>query len=425
MADALYFEIEKVYDKIKSWSQMGVFMNGLLRRRILIIGVVIVVVLILIYGFLPKTREVDIASVVKGPLHVTIEEEGRTRLKERFSVSAPIAGYMRRVNVKVGDSVKKGQTVVVLEPLRSQALDPRSRAEAQASVISAEASLKAAQERERVAAADAGYLEQRRDRLKALLDKSSISKDQFDQINSEARKARALQLSAVAEVSLATSELERAKINLQNFSTVKSRDIDNSVAVPAPVSGTVFRVYRESEGAVNMGEPLIDVGDSRDLEVRAEVLSSDAVKIKKGTKVIFKRWGNDDPLTGKVRLVEPAGFTKISSLGVEEQRVLVIADITSPPDQWKVLGDGFRMEAHFVIWEGENVLQIPSSALFRSGDKWAVFVDEDGRARKRVVEVGQRNGLAAQINTGLKENEKVLAYPDDTIREGTKVRQRK
>jgi HlyD family secretion protein len=400
-------------------------MNGFSRRKIMIISVALIVVFFLIYGFLPKTRDVDIVSVIRGALHVTIEEEGRTRLKERFSISAPTAGYMRRVNVKVGDSVRKGQIIAVLEPLHSQALDPRSRATAQASVISAEASLKATQERERVATADADYLEQRRDRLKALLDKNSVAKDQFDQINSEARKARALQLSAVAEVNLAKSELERAKINLQNFSAIKRGDADNSIVVPSPVSGTVFRVYRESEGAVNMGEPLIDVGDSRDLEVRAEVLSSDAVKIKKGTNVLFKRWGNDEPLMGKVRLVEPAGFTKISSLGVEEQRVLVIVEITSPPDKWKVLGDGFRMEAHFVIWEGENILQIPSSALFRSADKWAVFVEEGGRARKRIVEVGQRNGLAAQINSGLKENEKVLAYPDDTIREGTKVRQRK
>jgi len=400
-------------------------MNGLSRRKVLIVSIILVVVIILIYGFLPKTREVDIVSVIRGPLHVTIEEEARTRLKERFSISAPTAGYMRRVNVKVGDSVKKGQVVTVLDPLRSQTLDPRSRASAEASVISAEASLKAVQERERVAAADADYLEQRRDRLKVLLDKNSISRDQFDQINSEARKARALQLSAVAEVNLARSELERAKINLQNFADVKRGEMNNSFAVPSPVSGTVFRVYRESEGAVNMGEPLIDIGDSSDLEVRAEVLSSDAVRIKKGTKVLFKRWGNDEPLKGEVRIVEPAGFTKISSLGVEEQRVLVIVDITSPPDKWSVLGDGFRMEAHFVVWEGENILQIPSSALFRSGDKWAVFVEEGGRARKRIVEVGQRNGLAAQIKSGLKEKEMVLAYPDDTISEGTKVRQRK
>ena len=393
-------------------------MNHALRRKIFTISIALIVIVLIIYGLLPKTQEVDIVSITRGPLQITIEEEGRTRLKERYTISAPTAGYMRRVNAKVGDMVKKGQIVAVLDALQSQALDPRSRATAEAAVTSADAALKAATEREKVTAADAAYLEQRQERLKALYDKGSISKDQFDQINSEVQKARALQLSAVAEVNVAKSELERAKVTLRNFSSVKGGG--NTFSVDSPVSGTVFRVYRESEGAVNVGEPLVDLGNSRDLEVRVEVLSSDAVKIKKGTHVLFKRWGNDEPLTGRVRLIEPAGFTKVSSLGVEEQRVLVLADITSPPEQWKVLGDGFRMEAHFIIWEGENILQIPSSALFRSGKDWAVFVTENGRARKRIVEIGQRNGLAAEILSGLKESEKMIAYPDDSISEGTK-----
>lgn len=400
-------------------------MNQVLRRKVLVVSVVLIVVFLLIYGFLPKTKEVDITAVKRGPLQIAIEEEGRTRLKERFTISAPTAGYMQRIQAKVGDPVKKGQIMAVLEPLQSQSLDPRSRATAQAAVSSAEAALKAALEREKVTAADAGYLEQRRERLKALYAKGSISRDQFDQIDSEAQKAKALQRSASAEVNVAKSELERAQIALRDFTSVKRGGKHDTVYVTSPLSGGVFRVYRESEGAVNIGEPLIDIGDVRDLEVRAEVLSSDAVKIKKGTEVLFKRWGNDEPLTGVVRLVEPAGFTKISSLGVEEQRVLVIVDITSPPEKWRVLGDAYRMEAHFIIWKGENILQVPASALFRWSDKWAVFVDEKGKARRRVVEVGQRNGLAAQILSGLKENEKVLAYPDDTISDGTKVKARK
>jgi len=256
-----------------------------------------------------------------------------------------------------------------------------------------------------------------------LYDKGSIARDQFDQIHAEAQKARALQLSSAAEVHRAGSELEQARVALRNFSAVRSQG--NAVAVSSPVNGAVFRIYHESEGAVNIGAPLMDLGDPKNLEVRVEVLSSDAVKIRQGTHVLFKRWGNDEPLTGSVRLVEPAGFTKISSLGVEEQRVLVIVDITSPPEQWSVLGDGFRMEAHFTIWEDDNVLQIPASALFRAGKDWAVFVEHDGKARKRVIEIGQRNGLTAQIISGLKENEKVIVYPDDTISEGTKIRQRK
>lgn len=398
-------------------------MNHSLRRKVLVISVLLIVVFLLVYGFLPKTQEVDIVSAKRGPLQIVIEEEGRTRLKDRFTISAPTAGYMRRISVKVGDTVKKGQIVAVLEPLQSQALDPRSRATAQAAVSSAEATLKAAMERERVAKADAGYIEQRRERLKALYEKGSISKDQFDQIDSEAQKAKALQNSAAAEVNVAKSELERAKITLQNFTARNSGH--DSVAISAPLSGAIFRVYRESEGAVNMGEPLIDIGDVKNLEVRVEVLSSDAVKIKKGTPVLFKRWGRDEPLTGIVRLIEPAGFTKISSLGVEEQRVLVIVDITSPPEKWNVLGDGFRMETHFIIWEGKDILQIPTSALFRSGTGWAVFVEEKGKARKRLVEVGQKNGLTAEILTGLKEKERVVAYPEDSISDGTKIRERK
>ncbi|MGV8056982.1 MAG: efflux RND transporter periplasmic adaptor subunit [Smithellaceae bacterium] len=187
----------------------------------------------------------------------------------------------------------------------------------------------------------------------------------------------------------------------------------------------MFRIYRESEGAVNVGEPLLDIGNVRDIEVRVEVLSSDAVKIKPGTAVFFKRWGGEGTLTGVVRVVEPAGFTKISSLGVEEQRVLIIADITSPAQMWRSLGDAYRLEAHFVVWEGKDVLKVPTSALFRSGKDWAVFVEEKGRARKRLIEAGQRNGLMAEILSGLQENEKVIAHPDDAVGDGTRIRPRK
>ncbi|KQC11523.1 MAG: hypothetical protein APR62_01535 [Smithella sp. SDB] len=398
-------------------------MNHSLRRKVLVISVITVVVALLIYGFLPKTQEVDIAAVKRGPLQITIEEEGRTRLKDRFTISAPTAGYMRRTNIKVGDTVKKGQIVAVLEPMRSQALDPRSRATAEKAVSAAEAALKAAQEKERAVKADTGYIEQKLARLKTLYKKGSISKDQYDQIDAEAQKAKALQNSAAAEVNIAKSELERAKTTLQNFSNVKEKS--NYINVTAPISGIVFRVYRESEGAVNIGEPLLDIGNVKNMEVRVEVLSSDAVKIKKDTPVLFKRWGKEEPLTGTVQLIEPAGFTKISSLGVEEQRVLVIVDITSPPEKWQALGDAYRMETHFIIWEGKDILQVPASALFRWGNKWAVFVEEKGKARRRVVEVGQRNGLTAEVLSGLKEKEEVVAYPEDTISDGTRIRGRK
>jgi HlyD family secretion protein len=400
-------------------------MNVALRRKLFVIIIIAVVILATAYGFYPKAVDVDLVLVTRGPLQVTIEEEGRTRLKDRFVITAPTSGYLERVKVKVGDPVSKGETVFVLEPLRSPVLDPRSRAEAKAAIASAEAALNAAMERESASAADADYMGKRLERLKNLYTKGSIAKDQYDQIEAETKKARAIQRSAKAAVNVSRSELERAKTLLQNFASDKKTTSQNKVYVSTPTSGNVFRIYRESEGAVNIGEPLMEIGNSKNLEIRVEVLSSDAVKIKNGTAVFFKRWGGEGTLEGVVRVVEPSGFTKISSLGVEEQRVLIIADITSPPEMWRALGDGYRLEAHFVVWEAKDVLQVPASSLFRLGQGWAVFVEEKGKARQRIVEIGQRNGLTAEIISGLNEKEKVIAHPDDSVSNGIRIRARK
>jgi len=401
-------------------------MNAALRRKLLVIIIIAAVVLATAYGFFPKAVEVDLIAVTRGPLQVTIEEEGRTRLKDRFIITAPTAGYLERISAKVGDPVKMGQSVIVLEPLRSPVLDPRSRAEATATVSAAEAALNAAIEKESAATADADYTEKRLERLKNLYVKGSIAKDQFDQIEAETKKARAVQRSAKAVVDVSRSELDRAKTLLQNFAPDKKMASHNKVYVPTPISGNIFRIYRESEGAVNIGEPLMEIGNSTNLEIRVEVLSSDAVKIKKGTAVFFKRWGSEKTLEGVVRVVEPSGFTKISSLGVEEQRVLIIADITSPAEMWRALGDGYRLEAHFVIWDGKDILQVPASSLFRVGkEDWAVFVEEKGKALQRIVKVGQRNGLTAEIISGVREKEKIITHPDDSVTNGTRIRARK
>jgi HlyD family secretion protein len=400
-------------------------MKSVIRRSLFVIGMILVVVSAIIYGFIPRAVDVDLVDVSRGPLQVTIEEEGRTRLKERFVISAPTAGYLQRIGGKVGDPVRKGQMVAAMEPLRSQALDPRSRAEAEATVAAAKAGFNAAMEKERAATADADYIEKRLERMASLYAKGSIAKDQLDQIQSEARKARAFQGAAKAAVDVARAELERIKKTLQDFTPGVRTEKRDAVHVSSPVDGTIFRLYRESEGTVAVGEPLMDVGNVKNLEVRVDLLSSDAAKMKKGARVLFKRWGGEGTLTGAVRVIEPAGFTKVSSLGVEEQRVLVIADITSPPEMWRVLGDGYRLEAQFVVWEGKAILQVPASALFRSGMKWAVFLEDNGKARQRIVEIGQRNGLTAEILSGLKEKERVIAHPDDSISDGTRIRLRK
>lgn len=399
-------------------------MNAQTRRRIAVITLGALVVFAILYGFLPKPVPVDVAKTSRGPLRVTVEEEGRTRVKDRFVVSAPVSGYLRRIELEVGDAVSKGRKVAALEPLRSTVLDPRSRAEAEAAVSAARATLAAAHEKAQAAAADAGYARERAGRLQRLSDQGMIAKDERDQADAEAKKAEALRLSADAAVVAAQADLDRAESVLQYSAAAGSGDAKETVAVRSPVSGKVIKIHRESEGVVNAGDPLVDVGNPRNLEVKAEVLSADAVKIKKGTPVLFERWGGDVTLQGRVRIVEPAGFTKISSLGVEEQRVLVIVDFTSPARVWERLGDGYRLDASFIIWEGTDVLQVPESALFRKGDAWALFLVQNKRANLREVRVGRRNGLSAEILSGIAEGAVVITHPDDAIRDGSRVRVR-
>lgn len=392
-----------------------------IRRWVVVTAVAVLVVAAVIYGFMPRPVPADVAKTVRGPLSVTVEEEGRTRVIDRFVVSAPVDGFMRRIELEVGDPVQKGRTVVELEPLRSSVLDPRSRAAAEAAVSGAEAALRAAEERARAAAADAAYARSSFERTKKLYEAGYAAEDAFEQARSESQRSEAGLLSAEAAVQVARADLERARTALR-YAAAEGKD--RIVAVRSPAHGRVLLIHRKSEGVAGSGEPLIDVGDPSRLEVRVEVLSADAVRIKAGTPVLFERWGGDPPLSGRVKVVEPAGFTKISSLGVEEQRVLVIADITSLPESWQRLGDGYRVEARFIVWEGEKVLQVPAGALFRRGEGWAVFTVKNGRAREQRVEVGQRNGLAAEMLSGLVEGEAVVVHPDEGIKEGVRVRPR-
>ena len=394
------------------------------RRRVLVVTVGFLVAIALVYGFMPKPLTVDAVTARRGPLRVAVEEEGRTRVKDRFVVSAPVPGYLRRVDLEVGDVVNKGRQIAVLEPLRSTVLDPRSRAEAEASAASAEAVLGAAKEKARAATADAEYARERNIRMKKLSEGGFISRDDLEQSDSEAKKAEATRLSAEAAVTAAQADLERAQSVLRYSAAEHTQSNEKAVVVRAPVSGRVLKLHRESEGVVNSGDPLVDIGNPHLLEVKAEVLSADAVKIRKNTPVVFERWGGDKPLSGRVRVVEPAGFTKISSLGVEEQRVLVIVDFTSPVEVWEGLGDAYRLDTSFIIWEGKDVLQAPASALFRKGEDWALFAIENKRARLRTVEVGHRNGLSAEILSGLKEGEMIVAHPDDQIKDGARVKVR-
>jgi len=378
----------------------------------------------LVYGFMPRAVPVDVAAVERGPFVVTVEEEGKTRVMERYVVSAPVSGTLRRIALKAGDAVKPGEVMAEIEPALSAALDPRTRAQAQAQAGAAQAALAVAQENARAAAAALQLAQQERARAESLREANFISAQALDTARTAETRARAVQQAADHAVRVARFELEMARAAVASAARLQAGAPAERLSVRAPVEARVLKLVRESEGAVLAGQPLIEIGNPESLEVEVEVLSTHAVKITPGSRVILDRWGGDAAVEGSVRVVEPTGFTKISALGVEEQRVRVIVDFTSPREAWHRLGDGYRVEARFVIWEAGDVLQLPASALFRQGEGWAAFVLEAGRAQLKPVEVGQRAGLRAQVLGGLDAGEQVITHPDDKISDGTRVKLR-
>jgi HlyD family secretion protein len=375
----------------------------------------------LFLGLRPQPVEVDLGTATRGVLRATLEQEGRTRVLDRYVVAAPVTGYARRLRFEVGQAVERGTVLMELEPVRAEALDARRRAEAQARIAAAQAGVSAAEQRANAATSAAELAQAELQRTRALRQQGHVSAAAEDRAASEAQRISAELRSAQFAVAAARHELEAARATLQHAGSAGTADL---VAVRAPVAGKLLKIAHKSEGTVATGQPLVEIGDPTALEVEVDLLSADAVRIQSGTRVVFERWGGEGTLEGVVRVIEPAGFTKVSALGVEEQRVWVIVSFTSPAAQWQRLGDGYRVEASFILWEGKDILQIPASALFREGDGWATFVVQQGKAVKRAVQVGQRTGLAAQIVAGIQAGERVISHPDDRVREGVAVKAR-
>ena len=396
-----------------------------LRARIGMLATAAAVAAGLAIGFMPRAVPVDVAEVKRAPLTVTVEEEGKTRVTERYQVSAPVAGYVRRIGLDAGDAVKAGQVLAVIEPARSVALDPRTRAQAQAQVSAARAALAAAEENARAAAAAARLAQQERARAESLRQSNFVSAQALDAAITAEARARAAEQGAQHAARVARFDLAAARAAVASTARLQDGGAGEQVGVRAPLAAHVLKLLQESEGAVAAGQPLLEIGDPASLEVEVEVLSTHAVKIAPGSKVILDRWGGAEAVEGRVRVVEPSGFTKISALGVEEQRVRVIVDFASPREAWARLGDGYRVEARFVLWEGQGVLQLPTSALFRQGEGWAAFVIDGRRARMKQVEIGQRAGLVTEVVSGLAAGDRVVAHPDETIRDGGRVKPRR
>jgi HlyD family secretion protein len=389
------------------------------RRRLVVGAVAAALAAALVYGFYPKPLELDTAIAERGPLRVTIEQEGRTRVVDRYVVAAPVAGYVRRSRFDVGSAIEAGATVAELEPARPSAPDARSRAEAQARVRAAASNVGAAQQRHDAARAESALAQLELARVQSLRAGGYATVADLDRAAANARRSVALLQTAEFGAATATHELAAARTALMYAATPGS---DGLVALRSPVAGRVLKIARKSEGPVGAGDALLEIGDPRALEVEVDLLSADAVRVHPGTRVLFERWGGDGALQGEVKRVEPAGFTKVSALGVEEQRVWTIVAITSPRPDWHSLGDGYRVEASFIVWEQRDVLQVPASALLRDGAHWAAFVVQAGRARLRHLQPGVGNGLRTQVLSGLAAGERVIAHPDDRVRDGVRVR---
>jgi HlyD family secretion protein len=391
----------------------------LLRRRIFLGVLGLLIAAGLFYGFRPQPVAVDVGTATRGPLRVTVEQEGRTRVVDRYVISASVAAYAQRIDFDVGDTVQRGEALVRLEPLRAEVLDPRQRAAAEARIAAAKSAVSVAQQNVEAAKASADLAQKELQRTRKLHAEGHVTQDAEDRAAAQAERSTAQLRSAKFAVDTARYEMEAAQTALRY--AAEPAAAKEPIIVRSPVAGAVLKIPRKSEGVVAAGQALMEVGDPRALEVEVDVLSADAVRIHPGTRVVFERWGGDGNLVGKVRTVEPVGFTKVSALGVEEQRVWVIVNFTSPAAQWQRLGDGYRVEASFILWEDANVLQIPASALFRDGEKWALYVVQSGKAIKRDVQVGQRNGLRAQILSGIKEGDRVIVHPDDQVHDGVRV----
>jgi len=368
----------------------------------------------------PQPVPADFATVGHGSLMVTIDEEGETRVRDRFVVSAPVSGRVLRIGLEPGDPVRRGETVIAsVQPALPPLLDRRARDEAEARVSAAQAAIdraRATRDRAQIER-DLAWADVKRQRE---LDQGGlVSQERLESVQTGARALDEALRAAESGVRAAEYELQAARAALTD--TAGRRDTGPPVAVRAPVTGVVLRRLRESEAIVPAGEPLVELGDPQNLEVVADLLSTDAVRVPAGGRVLIEGWGGDRTLHGLVRRVEPSGFTKVSALGVEEQRVNVLVDFEDPAAAWQALGDGYRVEIRVILWERDDVLKVATNSLFRVGDQWAVYVVEDGRARRRSVRVGQRNGLEAEILSGLEAGEQIILHPGDLVQDGAAV----
>ncbi|HEX9295048.1 MAG TPA: HlyD family efflux transporter periplasmic adaptor subunit [Polyangiaceae bacterium] len=380
-------------------------------------GVALVLALAVAWALRPQPVPAAVAVVTRGPLVATVSGEGRTRVKDLYVVAAPVDGQLERVRVQPGDAANADDVVATIRPAASRPLDARSRAEATAAAAAAKAGLARAQATEQEAGVALEHANSELETTRKLTPSGSVPAEQLTHKGHEAEIRRRALEAATAAVGQARAELARAQAVLGS-----ATDPGATTPVRSPVTGRILRVLRESAGPIAAGTPLLHVGDVARLEIDDDLLSSDAAAVHPGAAATVTGWGGAQPLGARVRRVDPAAFTKVSALGLEEQRVHVVLDLDAPPPAG--LGHDYRVDVAIVVWEGKDVLRVPSTALFRAGPQWAVFRVAEGRAHKTVVELGPANGTWTTVTNGLQENNEVITQPSDAIEDGTRIARR-
>lgn len=380
------------------------------------VGVLVgaIVIALVAWAFVPKPIKVENGRVERGSLRVTVDEEAETRVHDRFEIAAPVTGRLQRIELHAADPVEEGQLVAQIEPLP---LDPRERAELLARVESTEATRREAEANVERIRTEYEQARRTRERASKLAASGVISHEEREFADTAATNSSNALDAAKFRARAAAYEVQVAKAGLLALA-VEHGDKPRIITLRSPIRGHVLRLLQQSERVVSAGTPILQVGHPSQLEIVSDVLSTEAVKVKPGDPVLIENWGGDRVLRAKVRTVESSGFTKISALGVEEQRVNVVMDFVDSPTR---LGDGYRVDVRIIVWEGNDVLKVPASALFRRGQGWSVFVVENGRARARTVEIGHRNALEAELVKGVGGGEEVILHPGNQVSEGTRV----
>ena len=373
-------------------------------------------------AFRPVPVMVDTAEVVRGPMQVTLDIDGTTRIREIFEVAAPISGTAKRSPVRVGDAVVAHETVVaVVEPIAPSLLDARSRQQAEAAVQEAQAAMAVAQSRLAQAEEEVSYAQSQFNRAQELVERGVASLVRLEDAAQVLNVRKSARDAAQSALEMAEGTLDRAEAALIMPNVAVETDANCCITLTAPIDGAVLSIERISERPVMAGETLLAIGDPTDLEIVAEPLSQDAVRIPDEARAIVDRWGGPQVLEARLRRVEPSARTDVSALGIEEQRVEAVFDIVTSPDARSGLGNNFALRLSVVMWETDSALQIPLGAMFRSGEDWAVFRIEDGIARQVSVAPGQRNGRVVEILSGLEEGDTVIVHPGDAVEDGVRV----